>query len=238
MVADGGLGELRGIGVVGTWVRTAKYWQRARWAGRRSLDGVDVVDGAVTNPFAHGTAAALMVDGSRRADQVESVETDLYRANPIEADDTSAVRIITSRGTTVVTALTLCAEVHDHEPMVIVHGSAGRAVLRYSSDRLSVTIDGRVSDTQYGRDDLLENLLDHRADPRVPLLAPFEDTGAFTRVVEAVRVSAPPVEIPASLIRWDGHGPERHPVVADVEKWVTRAADELALFHELDAPWC
>jgi hypothetical protein len=178
-----------------------------------------------------------MVDGSGRADQVVSVETDLYRANPIEADDTSAVRIVTSRGTTVVTALTLCAEVHDHEPMVIVHGSAGRAVLRYASDRLTVTIDGRVSDTQYGRDDLLENLLDHRADQRVPLLAPFEETGAFTRVVEAVRVAAPPVEIPASLIRWDGEGLERRPVVADVEKWVARAGEELALFRELGAPW-
>jgi hypothetical protein len=121
--------------------------------------------------------------------------------------------------------------------MVIVHGSAGRAVLRYSSDRLSLTIDGQVSDTQYGRDDLLENLLDHRADPSVPLLAPFEETGGFTRVVEAVRVAAPPAEIPAALIRWDGEGLERRPVVAEVEKWVTRAGEELALFRELGAPW-
>jgi hypothetical protein len=102
---------------------------------------------------------------------------------------------------------------------------------------LAVTIDGRESDTQYGRDDLLENLLDHRADPAVPLLAPFVETGGFTRVVEAVRVSAPPREIPAELIRWDGEGLERRPIVADVEKWVARAGSELALFRELGAPW-
>jgi predicted dehydrogenase len=237
LVADGRLGELRGIGAVGTWVRTAKYWQRARWAGRRTLDGVDVVDGAVTNPFAHATAAALMIDGSSRADQVKSVETELFRANPIEADDTSAVRVVTSRGTTVLTALTLCAERNDPEPMVIVHGSNGRAVLRYSSDRLELTIDGSTSDTQYGRDDLLENLLDHRADPTVPLLAPFAETGGFTRVLEAVRLAAPPVEIPAELVRWEGEGPERRPVIAEVEKWVSRAGEELALFSELGAPW-
>ncbi len=237
VVADGSLGDLRGIGAVGTWVRTAQYWQRARWAGRRTLDGIDVVDGAVTNPFAHATAAALMIDGSGRADQVKSVETELFRANPIEADDTSAVRVVTSRGTTVVTALTLCAEVNDPEPMVIVHGSRGRAVLRYTSDQLELTIDGATTATQYGRDDLLENLLDHRADPSVPLLAPFVETGGFTRVVEAVRVSAPPREIPAELIRWDGEGLERRPIVADVEKWVARAGDELALFRELGAPW-
>lgn len=237
LVADGRLGELRGIGAVGAWVRTAEYWQRARWAGRRSLDGVAVVDGAVTNPFAHATAAALMVDGSARADQVVSVETELFRANPIEADDTSAVRTVTSRGTTVVTALTLCAERPDAEPMVIVHGSEGRAVLRYPSDRLEVTIDGRTTTTQYERDDLLENLLDHRADPGVPLLAPLSETGGFTRVVEAVRVAAPPGEIPAELVRWEGEGPQRRPIVLDVEKWVTQAAEDLALFSELGAPW-
>jgi predicted dehydrogenase len=237
LVADGRLGGLRGIGAVGAWVRTAEYWQRARWAGRRSLDGIAVVDGAVTNPFAHATAAALMVDGSARADQVVSVETELFRANPIEADDTSAVRTVTSRGTTVVTALTLCAERPDAEPMVIVHGSEGRAVLRYPSDRLEVTIDGRTTTTQYERDDLLENLLDHRADPDVPLLAPLSETGGFTRVVEAVRVAAPPSEIPAELVRWEGEGPQRRPIVLEVEKWVTQAAEDLALFSELGAPW-
>ena len=237
MVADGDLGELRGIGAAGAWVRTAAYWQRARWAGRRSLDGVAVVDGAVTNPFAHSTAAALMIDGSARADQVVSVETELFRANPIEADDTSSVRIRTTRGTTVLTALTLCAESAGAEPMVIVHGSAGRAVLRYPSDRLEVTIDGRTGVMQYERDDLLANLLDHRADPSTPLLSPLAETGGFTRVVEAVRVAEPPAEIPARLVRWQDEGPERRPVVLEVEKWVTRATEELALFSELGAPW-
>ncbi|WP_241994827.1 Gfo/Idh/MocA family protein [Kribbella sp. VKM Ac-2568] len=237
MVADGQFGELRGIGAVGAWVRTAEYWQRARWAGRRSLDGVAVVDGVVTNPFAHSTAAALMIDGSARANQVVSVETELFRANPIEADDTSSVRIRTTSGTTVLTALTLCAQVPGAEPMVIVHGSAGRAVLRYPSDRLEITLDGRTTVTQYGRDDLLENLLDHRADPATPLLSPLAATGGFTRLVEAVRIADPPAEIPAGLVRWQGEGPERRPVVLEVEKWVTRAAEELALFSELGAPW-
>jgi predicted dehydrogenase len=237
LVAGGRLGELRGIGAVGAWVRTAEYWERARWAGRRSLEGIAVVDGAVTNPFAHATAAALMIDGSVRADQVVSVETELFHANPIEADDTSTVRIVTSRGTTVISALTLCAEFPDAEPMVIVHGSGGRAVLRYPSDRLEVSIDGRTTTTQYERDDLLENLLDHRADPEVPLLAPLSETGGFTRVVEAVRVAAPPAEIPAGLVRWEGDGRQRRPIVLEVEKWVTRAAEDLALFSELGAPW-
>ena len=228
LVAAGQLGEIRGISAVGKWVRTAKYFQRARWAGKRRLDGVDVVDGAVTNPLAHATAAALLLDRSTGVDDVRSVETELYRANPIESDDTSTVRIVTARGTTILIAVTLCADEH-LEPSVIVHGSEGDAVLEYASDR--------IGETKYGRADLLENLLAHRADPAVPLYVPLAATGGFTRVVEAVRVAEPPREIPDELIRWEGEGPERRPIVLDVESWIDRASDELALFSELGAPW-
>ncbi len=236
MVADGRLGEVRGISAVGKWVRKAQYFQRARWAGRRTLDGVAVVDGAVTNPLAHSTAAALLLDGSPGVDDVRSVETELYRANPIESDDTSTVRIVTGRGTTILIAVTLCASEH-LEPQVIVHGSAGRAVLRYASDTLELHEGSCTTVKKLERDDLLENLLAHRADPGVPLSVPLAATGGFTKVVEAVRVAEAPAEIPAEFVRWEGDGLERHPIVLDVEKWIDRASDELALFSELGAPW-
>jgi predicted dehydrogenase len=236
MVADGRFGEIRGISAVGKWVRKAQYFQRARWAGRRTLDGVAVVDGAVTNPLAHSTAAALLLDGSPGVDDVRSVETDLFRANAIESDDTSTVRIVTSRGTTILIAVTLCAAEH-LEPSVIVHGSTGRAVLRYASDTVEIHEGSCTTITKRERDDLLENLLAHRADPAVPLYCPLSATGGFTKVVEAVRVAEAPSEIPGALVRWEGEGLERHPIVLDVEKWIDRASDELALFSELGAPW-
>jgi predicted dehydrogenase len=232
LLADGRLGEIRGISATGKWVRKAQYFQRARWAGRRTLDGVAVVDGAVTNPLAHSTAAALLLDGSTGTDDVRSVETDLFRANPIESDDTSTVRIVTARGTTILIAVTLCATEH-LEPAVIVDGSEGRAVLRYASD----TLETDAGITTYEREDLLENLLAHRADPAVPLYCPLAATGGFTRVVEAVRTAKEPAEIPGDLVQWEGEGLERHPVVLNVEQWIDRASDELALFSEIGAPW-
>ncbi|HWD82366.1 MAG TPA: Gfo/Idh/MocA family oxidoreductase [Kribbella sp.] len=228
MIADGELGEIHGISATGKWVRTARYFQRARWSGRRHLDGVDVVDGAVTNPLAHATAAALLLDGSTGVDDVRSIETELFRANPIESDDTSSVRITTTRGTPILIAVTLCATEH-LDASVVVHGSKRRAVLGYQSD----LIDG----TKYGRADLLENLLAHRDDPAVPLYVPLHSTGGFTRVVEAVRTAPDPAEIRADLIDWEGEGLDRRPIVRDVEKWIDRAADELALFSEVGAPW-
>src|SRR4051812_22288694 len=63
LLADGAIGEVLSIGAAGAWQRDTSYYARARWAGRRTLDGVPVADGALTNPFAHATATALALDG-------------------------------------------------------------------------------------------------------------------------------------------------------------------------------
>ncbi|WP_405060120.1 Gfo/Idh/MocA family oxidoreductase [Kribbella sp. NBC_01505] len=232
LVADGGLGEIKGISATGKWLRKAGYFDRAPWAGRRTLNGVAVVDGAVTNPLAHSTAAALLIDGSLGVDDIRSVETELFRANDIESDDTSTVRITTTRGTSILIAVTLCAA-EQAEPAVIVHGSRGRAVLNYTTDTLELP-DGSQT---LGRANLLQNLVEHRADPAVPLYCSFAATGGFTRVVEAIRLADEPTPIPDTFIRWQGEGPDRHPLVHDVEHWIDRAANELSLFTELPAPW-
>ena len=62
----GAIGEVVGIGAAGAWQRDASYYTRAPWAGRRSLHGRPVVDGALTNPFAHATATALALVGAAR----------------------------------------------------------------------------------------------------------------------------------------------------------------------------
>ncbi|MFP3415851.1 hypothetical protein SB773_30900, partial [Bacillus sp. SIMBA_074] len=44
-IEGGDLGEVRAITAVGSWTRPLSYFTRSRWAGKRTLDGVDVVDG-------------------------------------------------------------------------------------------------------------------------------------------------------------------------------------------------
>lgn len=50
MVAEGAIGEVVGVGGAGAWARAEAYYRRAPWAGRRRLNGVDVIDGVLTNP--------------------------------------------------------------------------------------------------------------------------------------------------------------------------------------------
>ena len=97
LVASGGIGDVRGISATGLWLRTKAYFKRSRWAGKRSLNGTDVVDGVATNALAHAVATGLRLAGARTVADVESVETDLYRANDTESDDTSVVRVRTTR---------------------------------------------------------------------------------------------------------------------------------------------
>ncbi|WP_329171772.1 Gfo/Idh/MocA family protein [Streptomyces sp. NBC_01477] len=236
LIEDGAVGELRGIGAAGNWVREEHYFSRAAWSGRRILAGTDVVDGVLTNPLAHAVATALHLDGSSREQDVASIDTELFRAHDIESDDTSCVRIRTARGTTIVVAATLCAAAAA-EPYVVVHGSRGRITLWFKQDRVLLQRAGHGPDEQvFGRTDLLENLLAHRADG-AGLLVPPQATGAFMRVVEAVRTADDPQAVPGC--HWRAVPGERshRRVVHGVDELVTAAAERLATFGELGAPW-
>ncbi|PJE98398.1 oxidoreductase [Streptomyces carminius] len=238
LVADGAIGRVRGIGAAGAWARDLAYWHRAGWAGRRRLDGRDVVDGVLTNPLAHAVATALRIDGGDRAEDVAGVELELYRANPIEADDTSCARLRTVHGdgTTgeITAAVTLCAR-RPGEPYVVVHGTEGRVTLWYKADRVRLERHGHAPETtEYARTDLLRNLLAHLADG-TELLVPPGRTGAFMRLVEAVRTAPEPRPLPPEA--WytepgpDGGGSARR-IVDGIDELVAAGAERLGLYSE------
>ncbi|MEV8597724.1 Gfo/Idh/MocA family oxidoreductase [Streptomyces sp. NPDC052012] len=234
LVAEGAIGTPVGIGGAGAWVRTEDYFRRAPWAGRRRLNGVDVIDGALTNPLAHAVATALALGGSTRAEDVTRVETELLRANDIESDDTSCVRVTTALGRPVTVAATLCAERAD-EPYVLVHGTSGRITFWYKQDRLLLQrADHGPQEFEYGRTDLLENLVAHLTTGADLLVTP-EETGAFMKVVEAIRQAPDPAPLPAGT--WHRVPGENRRVVPGIDGLVAAAADTLSLYSELGAPW-
>ena len=236
LIADGVVGELLGVGAAGAWVRDEAYFRRSPWAGRRRMDGVDVVDGALTNPLAHAVATALALAGSTRAEDVVSIEPELLRAYAIESDDTSCVRIGTARGVPVTVAATLCAETNS-EPYVVVHGTRGRITFWYKQDRVLLQRGGHgPEEVVHGRTDLLENLVGHVTGGEA-LCVPPEETGAFMRVVEAVRLAPDPVRLPDACWRVDTSGAAPRRIVHGVDALVDASADTLGLYSELGAPW-
>jgi len=236
VVASGELGDVEVVGAVGTWVRTTAYYARSRWAGRRTLDGAPVVDGVVTNPLAHAVASALRVAGATRAADVTDVETDLWHAHPIEADDTSSLVVTLANGRRVAAGLTLAAP-ERADATVVVRGSRGSATLRYEHDVLEVVSPRGTRTVRGTRTDLLEDLLAARVDPAVRLRCDVAETGAFMVVLDAVRTAPPPRRIADAHVTWRGVGPDAHPVVHDVADWCARVAAEAATFTTLGAPW-
>ena len=228
------IGPMLRVSALGAWSRTVGYWTRSPWAGRRSLGGRPVIDGVVTNALAHAVVTALSIVGCRGMDDVEMVETNLYRANAIESDDTSVVRIRTTSGFELTCALSLCAS-EQTEPVVRVEGERGSATFAYTADRVDLEVAGQRRTETTGRVDLFENLLAHRRDG-VPLLVPLVSTGAFMRVLDAVAADEP-VRIDPRAIQWQDEGQDRRAVVDDVERWLENAASTGQTFAELDVPW-
>lgn len=234
LITEGAIGTVTGIGGAGAWARDEAYYRRAPWAGKRRLNGVDVIDGALTNPLAHAVATGLALGGSTRAEDVTGIETELLRANDIESDDTSCVRVTTANGVPVTVAATLCAE-HPDDPYVLVHGSSGRITFWYKQDRVLLQrADHGPEEFDHGRTDLLENLVDHLTDGAELLVTP-DATGAFMKVVEAIRLAPDPAPLPADA--WHLLPDEERRVVDGIDGLVAAAADTLALYSELGAPW-
>ena len=230
LVRDGTLGDIRGIGAWGAWSRTDAYYRRAPWAGRRVLDGQPVVDGALTNPFAHAVATALAVADATGPDDIGGIELELLRSRNIEADDTSCLRLRTASGITVVVAVTLCAAT-EAEPVLVVHGTRARAELHYTQD--VVVLDGVTS--HYDRTTPLQNLLAHLGDSREPVQSDLAHCGAFMRVLETVRLAPEPTLIAPEWLR--PSGADQRVDVVGIEQAVREAAERLRTFAELGAPW-
>lgn len=235
LIADGEIGDVLGLGATGAWLRTRGYFKRSRWAGKRAINGTDVVDGVATNALAHAVVTGLSIAAARTLDDVASVDTDLYRAHPTESDDTSVIRVRTSAGQVLTCALTLCAP-RQTRPSITVFGTAGKAELFYTEDELVVSTDQGERREVFPRTELLENLLEVRASGG-ELRSPLSGSGAFMAVLEAIRTAPAPQQIDDGYIKWEGSGDDAHPVVEGIAELIERAALAQATFSELGAPW-
>ncbi len=226
----GRLGSLEAVGVAGSWQRPDSYYRRSPWAGKREANGTLVADGALANPFAHASQQALAIAGDWPLDG--DVELERLRCRgEIEVDDTAVWRGVNKGGVTVTVAVTLCGE-RKLEGDVYVRGSEGEAWLQYTTDRLRLPGDDEPK--QYGRTDLLDNLLLHRR-RGVGLLSGLRRSKTFTGVLEQILNDPVPRLVDAAYLRRVGEDPVT--LLEGADAAVERAAREGRLFSELGLPW-
>ncbi|BBH71370.1 oxidoreductase [Actinoplanes sp. OR16] len=214
------------IGVFGAWWRPDTYYTRAPWAGRRLVDGRPVFDGALVNPFAHALMQALVIAGP--AYRPALLELEAYRTRDIATDDTTFLRVTGADGRQITVGVTLASAV-----FLAGEIQVGGAALEYPTDRLRLPGSDLIAVP--GRTGLLENLLDHRADPAVPLLAPLRRTALFTAMGEAIVRSAPPLEIAPKWLA--PHPSGGGSVLPGIDELVRQVAATGELPSEIGVPW-
>ncbi|AGL17294.1 Gfo/Idh/MocA family protein [Actinoplanes sp. N902-109] len=189
------------------------------------------------SPGAAGAAspgASAVASGAGGVVEPVVLEIERYRVRDIEADDTTFARIRCRTGPNLLLAVTLAGEDFIAGD-IIVTGTEGRATLEYPTDRLQLPCDPKWH-TVEGRTDLLRNLLAHRADPGVPLLAPLSRTAPFTAVLEGLTGEDLP---PPTLLgpEWTDTREDGTRVIRGINAVIRAAADRQALPSELGIPW-
>ncbi|GEK58450.1 quinolinate phosphoribosyl transferase [Marinococcus halophilus] len=83
------------------WPRNDAYYARSSWAGKKlGAGGAPIFDSVANNATAHFMHNLFYVLGDTKNEsaKIDTLEMEVYRANPIETFDTCALRAITDRG--------------------------------------------------------------------------------------------------------------------------------------------
>jgi len=132
---QGKTGKIISVTGQGIWSRNKSYFNRSPWAGKIKIDGSYVLDGTVNNPLAHlinNCIILLMLKGVEN-DRPDWVRAELYRANEIESEDTSCLKIMTLGKVEIYFVTTIAAK--DVEgPFIIVEGSEGSSYWNYDGE--------------------------------------------------------------------------------------------------------
>lgn len=237
----GRYGAIRRIRSLGGWIRTRTYYQRNDWAGRVRLGNRWVLDGTINNPFAHQVANALYFASPEHHAMASpsTVEAELYHGNPIESEDTSSMRIITTDGIEIVTNFTLCAE-EPVSPVLTIE--CEEAVINcFNSDKMEITFpDGRREERESYREDRLDMIeelyLALRTGER--FLCDIRMCLPFTSTINAAFLSAWPIcPVPEQALRRSSYdGSERREIMG-ISQDLLRAHRNGNLLSEIGVTW-
>lgn len=234
---------------IGAWPRPLSYFQRNRWSGKLRYQNNWVLDGSLNNPFAHLLAQNLFFASplEGKLAQPETVTAELYHANPIEAEDTSSLRLLTTDGVEIVQSITLNAT-EVIEPTTIIE-TEGTHIKVYGFHRYEVHekkdkqrpgitgIKGDTPDNEEDRRHMLRVFFECiQEDKDFPVT--LETCKPFVLAVNAAfDSSGPPASIPPKHIEWINTDGESQAVVAELIPAMGKAFDAGLILSDTGLPW-
>jgi len=235
-------GKIGRVKLKAAWSRTSAYFTRCDWAGKLNKEGRWVLDGDINNPLSHFICAGLFFAGRDQASLANpvSVQAELYRANQIESEDTSAIRIHTEEGVEILSWLTLASE-GGGDALVVIETE--KAVINFINlDRIEIAYhDGSTESRgsyKESRIEMIEHLCRSLRGHEVPIsslaaIRPF--TVAVNAAFESAGIIQSIPEEALDVVALDKG--ETHVIIKGISDIFERAFEASALFSEIGVPW-
>jgi predicted dehydrogenase len=241
-LTQGKIGRIQSISGQGIWRRSREYFNRTPWAGKLKVDGNYVLDGTVNNPFAHLLNNCLLLAGLNGSNEPDWVRAELYRANEIESEDTSCIKIMTKGKTEISFAATIAA-LDEETPFIRVDGSDGTAFWNYDGEirfynkncaepfeTLTIKSDAEA--------DMYHNVLNFISGKTDSVCCALKTTRSFVLCSNlAFESSCLTHKIDKKYLLKIGVGDTETTAVKDINKIINRAAKGNQLFSECNTEW-
>jgi len=246
------IGGILKIAGTGTWCRDHGYFTRAPWVGKILYNGNYVLDGTVNNPLAHVLNNCLILAGSKATKDASPqwVQSELYKANDIESEDTSCLRVMTQGGTEVYFIATICGKNNDL-PYIIVTGERGKGIWSYNGTCEFYDTEGtlikRNSIISDSNNDHYENIISYLQGLSNKIPCNIEDTRNFV-LVSNLAFESSKITHKIDKQYLDYLNTDKIKIseinektdflyLRDIEKIVEQAVVECKLFSELGVAW-
>ena len=233
------IGTVKAIHAHARWRRADTYYRRNGWAGKTQVDGAYVLDGPMNNACAHVLNMASYLAGAAPHEFARPlwVQGELYRAMPIDGEDTNCLRAGMDTGVDVCIHLTQAASKSWPRAWKIL-GSDGTAEF---DDVEGVRLPGGhipQSEPENFTLTLLRRLVEVVLGSDEPLLMPLAETEGFLLLSNGAYESAGHIAtIPEECITKVAGEDGTSWVVESIDDVMAAAANEGKLLSECGLPW-
>ncbi|HWB54657.1 MAG TPA: Gfo/Idh/MocA family oxidoreductase [Tepidisphaeraceae bacterium] len=199
----GEYGAVRRATVLACWPRNESYFQRCDWAGKISHHGQMVFDSPANNAMAHYIHLCLFLLGS--APDVSAspakVESELYRANPIENYDTCSLRTKLDTGAQMLVGMThACANHSDAE--ITVYTDKGEIRLFFGT-QIEIQTHGQteiVSLQTPAQSYMFRAFADHVKSPGSATISSLEMARSHSAIITAASKASSVLAVPPDAL--------------------------------------
>lgn len=241
-IHKGDLGKIQRIVAKLYWPRPKSYYARNDWAGRIKIGDDYVLDGPINNPHAHYIMNAYYFSSPTRHGFVTptSVRAELYKANPIEGEDTACLSVKTDVGIPFYMYSTLCSEGQANETKVEIHGSKGMALWGKANYGFNIQGEAPVEkkSPRAQSEDPFRYILKCLDSGERPLVT-IEDCRNHVLTTNGAYESARAIKpIPAQFLgsSVDKKG-EEYVEIKGINDLIEKSGDACKMFSEMNVPW-